>query len=383
MKMDMKDFLYNLAVSGGSSGGGSGGSGMIDVPTGYKLVETTRKQTLATVSGIKINYNFASVIDITTANTINVNDSICLHASYASSTSSASLGDVWVWGTVSSKSGTASAYRTVNISVVGFIVKPAYNQSKSVSSNSNVNTVGYTSIAVNIPEAYINLTEQTFLQLPEQPGVVSFNSSDTPELQSKAVVLGKYQGKSYVVSGRVDGVNQGMISIFVETILTLSGEGYKYLTGKTFDTEPSAGAYVNIMSTNAVDVAVNDMVVVVGTSRSNKQYVATGTVQGVMSGGTQFGLSVSDFYEIASGGGGGSTGTVIIENMQFDYRPPTGSPLHIYADFSSYLDSVSDGDNVYLQGTIQGEPNPAIIYGAVERITDYDISVTVDKLYVS
>ena len=414
MKVDMKDFLYNLAVNGGGSGGGSGGSGMIDVPEGYTLKEMTRKIPMSTVAGIKLNSNSTIQVDTAVAETIAVNDQVCLHAKYSSgATASTNYGDVWVWGTVNSKSGTATAYRSVVIAVAGVIVEPSSNQSKSVTYNSNVNALGYSTIVVAVPGAYTN-TNVSFASEPIQYSTVDFIISSTaPQVNSDAFLIGTFNNNTYAVFGRVDNYDSinSRVTVFVNDVVVAGGgsSGYKYLTGITFNSTLAAQstAFFDYSGT----LSQGDNIIAVGTIvGSQDTYIAVGSVsQWWVSSGSMYVDTVyqvggagtlitktiysdgtynaaddnADGYSsvtVSTGGGGGGGSTFPdIDNIAWGQPPMPNQMTYSNDDFTPYMSTISVGNAIWVRGTYYSDT--FLAYGTVNDINAQFLELNVTEAY--
>lgn len=397
-------------MSGGSSGGGSGGSGMIDVPTGYTLKEMTRKIPMSTLAGIKLSNSATIQVDTAVAETIAVNDKVCLHAKYSSgATASANYGDVWVWGTVSSKSGTASAYRSVVINVAGVIVEPSSNQSKSVTSNGNVSALGYSSISVSVPSMYFK-NGLTFSAEPQVYQEFTFTTTDNVQLNTPCVVIGTYNDVTYLAKGNCMRQVGNSVTIYTDYVMQLSGgAGYKYLTGVTFNSTPAADS--TVFFDYSGNLNQNDDVIAVGTVvNSQDTYIAVGAV--TQWWGSTGAMSVDTVYQVggagnlitktinadgtynatddnadgyssvtvSTGGGGGGSTFPDIDNITWGQPPMPNQVAYSNGDFTPYTSTISVGNAIWVRGTYN-DSNTFIAYGTVNDINAQFLEIRVFEAY--
>lgn len=388
----------------------SGGSGMIDVPTGYTLKEMTRKIPIATVAGIKLSSNATIQVDTAVAETIAVNDQVCLHAKYASSaTSTTNYGDVWVWGKVSSKSGTASAYRSVVINVAGVIVEPSSNQSKNATNNGTVSVLGYNSISVSVPSMYFK-TGLTFSAEPQLNSDFTFNTTDNVPSGTPCVVVGDYNNNTYLVKGNCTMQVGNSVTMYTNYVMQCTGSsGYKYLTGVTFNSTPAAqGTAVFDYSGTLYQ---DDAIIAVGTLFGGQDtYIAVGSVeQWWGSTGT---MSVTDAYQVggagtlitktiyadgtynatddnadgyssvtvSTGGGGGGSTFPDIDNIAWGQPPIPSQMTYINDDFTPYMSTIHNGDQIWVRGTYNGH-DTFLAYGTVNNIDPQFLQLVVSEAY--
>ena len=387
-----------------------GGSGMIDVPDGYTLKEMTRKIPISTVAGIKLSSNSTIQVDTAVAETIAVNDQVCLHAKYASSaTSTTNYGDVWVWGKVNSKSGTASAYRSVVINVAGVIVEPSSNQSKNATNNGTVSTLGYSSISVSVPSMYFK-TGLTFSAEPQLNSDFTFTTTDNVPSGTPCVVVGDYNNNTYLVKGNSTIQVGNSVTMYTNYVMQCSGSsGYKYLTGVTFNSTPA------VQSTAVFDYTgtlyQDDAIIAVGTLLGSQDtYIAVGTVSQWW-GSTGI-MSVTDLYQVggagtlitkaiyadgtynaiddnadgyssvtvSTGGGGGGSTFPDIDNIAWGQPPIPSQMTYINDDFTPYMSTIHNGDQIWVRGTYNGH-DTFLAYGTVNNITAQFLELVVSEAY--
>ena len=237
----------------------SGGSS--PAPSEYTLKESSRKIPMNTVAQIQVGQRLGIQVDTATAETISVNDTVCVKSQYADTVTSAqSYGDIYIWGSIVSKSGSSSVYRNITMDVVGVSLQPTSMPSRDVYANGIDYTFGYGSVNVDVSMP-ITATGVSFYSDPtDSSGEVTFlyYPQNTPTLYNDCYLVGDYNGVAYAVYGQLQSYDENTHEAVSTCINVVGGSGGGGVPAKSSLTVPVFAFYA-VPSLSCVSFRTEDM----------------------------------------------------------------------------------------------------------------------------